>query len=214
MSKNHPKRGLDASAQSVGRVAGSSGNVRQPDRVLANQIAGHEAERRPGAGEEWLAATKHDGAEVESILINKTKVGQASRQVWSANFDLPNELGLQPAYHRLDVIRDKRGFGADGLQRARHDPLRLAPPRRREVAFLRVPLGMVFVPKTHHLVHAATVHAAGQVAHLLGEVTKERGTRRKFLVVDIAVQGLVQSEDELRHATKSPPQALQNSMSR
>jgi len=52
-----------------------SGNVRQPNHVLANEIAGHKAERRPGAGEEWLAATKHDGAEIESILINKAKVG-------------------------------------------------------------------------------------------------------------------------------------------
>jgi hypothetical protein len=32
-------------------------------------------ERRVGAGEEWLAATKHDGAEVESILIDKTGLG-------------------------------------------------------------------------------------------------------------------------------------------
>ena len=29
-----------------------------------------------------------------------------------------------------------------------------------------------------------------------------------FQVVDVAIQGLRQSEDELRHATKSPPQAL------
>ena len=55
-------------------VSGLGRNVRQPDRVLANSIAGYKAERRPGAGEEWLAATKHDGMEVESILINKTKV--------------------------------------------------------------------------------------------------------------------------------------------
>ena len=54
---------------------GLSGNVRQPNHFLANEIAGHKAERRPGAGEEWLATTKHDGAEVESILINKTKLG-------------------------------------------------------------------------------------------------------------------------------------------
>ena len=66
-----------------------------------------------GAGEEWLAATKHEGAEVELILINKTKVGQASCQVWSGNFNLPDELSLQPAYHRLDVILDKCGVGAD-----------------------------------------------------------------------------------------------------
>jgi hypothetical protein len=67
--------GPDASAQSVGRVARLSGNVRQPNHVLVNEIAGHKAERRPGAGEEWLAATKYDGVEVKSILINKTKVG-------------------------------------------------------------------------------------------------------------------------------------------
>ena len=52
-----------------------SGNVRQPNHVLANEIAGHKAERRPRAGEEWLAAAQDDGVEVKSILINKTKVG-------------------------------------------------------------------------------------------------------------------------------------------
>ena len=67
--------GPDVSAQSVGQVARLSGNVRQPKSVLANAIAGHKAERRPGAGEEWRAGTKHDGAKVESILINKAKVG-------------------------------------------------------------------------------------------------------------------------------------------
>jgi hypothetical protein len=67
--------GPDASAQSVGLVARLGRNVRQPNRVLANGIGGNKAERRPRAGKEWLAATKHDGVEVESILINKTKVG-------------------------------------------------------------------------------------------------------------------------------------------
>ena len=110
---NPTQSGPDASAQSVGRVARLSRNVRQPNHVLANEIAGHKAERRPRAGEEWLAATKHDGVEVESILINKTKVGQASRQVWSGNCNLPNEPSLQPTYHRLDVILDKCGVGAD-----------------------------------------------------------------------------------------------------
>jgi hypothetical protein len=70
-------------------------------------------ERRPGAGEEWLAGTKHDGVDVESILIDKTKVAQASRQVWSPNFNLPNALSLQRPYHRLEVIRDESGVGAD-----------------------------------------------------------------------------------------------------
>src|SRR5882762_5097012 len=67
----------------VGRVPSSCRNVRQPDHVLANSIAGHQAERRPGAGEEGLAATQHDGVEVESILIDKTKIGQAARQIRS-----------------------------------------------------------------------------------------------------------------------------------
>ena len=40
------------------------------------------------------------------------------------------------------------------------------------------------VPNTHDLVHAATVHTAGQVAHVLYEETKEHGIRRKLLVVD------------------------------
>lgn len=69
------KRGPDASAQSVWRDARLSRNVRQPNHVLANMIGGNKAEWWPRAGEEWLAATKHDGVEVESILINKTKVG-------------------------------------------------------------------------------------------------------------------------------------------
>ena len=47
------------------------------------------------------------------ILINKTKIGQASRQVWSGDFDLPSEFGLQLPYHRLDVIGDKGGVRAD-----------------------------------------------------------------------------------------------------
>ena len=198
--------GPDASAQSVGRVAPLGRNVRQPNCVLGNWIADHKAERRPGAGEEGLAAAQHDGVEVKAILINKTKVSQASRQVWSADCYLPNALSLQLTDHRLEVILDKRGVRANRLQRARHDPLLLAPPRRRELAFLRAPLRTVFVPIAHNLVQAATVHAARQAAHLVYEVAKERWARRaKFLVVDVAVQGLVHSEDELSHATKSPP---------
>ena len=56
------------------RVARLSRNVRQSNHILVNQIAGHKAERGPGAREEWLATTKHDGVEVESILVNKTEV--------------------------------------------------------------------------------------------------------------------------------------------
>ena len=48
------------SAPDVGRVGWSDRNVRQPDRVLADEIAGHKTERRPGTGEEWRAVTEHE----------------------------------------------------------------------------------------------------------------------------------------------------------
>ena len=78
----------------MSETARLSRNVRQPHHVLANAIGGNKAEWWPRAGEEWLAATQHDGVEVEPILIDKTKVGQALSQVWSGNGDLPSELSL------------------------------------------------------------------------------------------------------------------------
>jgi hypothetical protein len=38
---------------------------------------------------------------------------------------------------------------------------------------------------------------------MLYEVTKERRAWPKFQMVDVAIQGLVQAKDELRHATKT-----------
>jgi hypothetical protein len=75
-------------------------------------LAARKAKRRPRAGEEWLAATKHDGADVESRVINKTMVGQALRQLWSANLNLANEPSLRPAYHRLYVIDPPHHLGS------------------------------------------------------------------------------------------------------
>src|SRR5688572_25678690 len=80
-----------------GASAGSSRNVRQPDHILADPIMSHKAERRPGSGEIWLAVTEHDGVQVDSILIDQAKCGQAVRQVRASNFDLPAALGLQLA---------------------------------------------------------------------------------------------------------------------
>jgi hypothetical protein len=57
----------------------------------------HKAERRPGSGEIWLAVTKHDGVQVDSIVIDQAKFGQALGQVRAGNFDLPVALGLQLA---------------------------------------------------------------------------------------------------------------------
>ena len=63
-----------ASAQFAGQAVQLSRNVRQSDHIFVNEIAGHKVKRGPGAGEEWLAATKHDGVDVESILVNQTQV--------------------------------------------------------------------------------------------------------------------------------------------
>ena len=78
-------------------------NIRQPDHILGNPLMSHEAERRAGAGEEWLAATHHNGAEIEPILVNETKIGQASRQDRAGNFDLPVALGFQLADRALKI---------------------------------------------------------------------------------------------------------------
>src|SRR5262249_31275571 len=124
---------------------------------------------------------------------------------WSADCNLPNALSLQLTYHNLEVILDKRGIGANRFQRARHDPLLLAPPCRRELAFLGAPLRTVFIPIAHNLVQAATVDAPRPPAQLIYEVAKKRRPRRrKFLMIDVATKGLVHPEDELGHATKSP----------
>src|ERR1700722_2090179 len=85
---------LSSRRKSLRRVARLSRNVRQPDYIPANAIARHQAEPRPGAGEERLATSKHDGMDVESILINQAKVGQAPCQVWSGYVDLPFQLSL------------------------------------------------------------------------------------------------------------------------
>ena len=89
--------------------------------------------------------TKHDGVQVDSILIDQAKCGQALRQVRASYFDLPVALGLQRADRALEIVLNKPGVGADRLQRARDDPFRLVPPRRREGVFLCIPFRMIVV---------------------------------------------------------------------
>src|SRR6478609_9657040 len=120
----------------------------------------YQAERGPGAGEVWLAVTKHDGVQVDSILIDQAKFGEALRQARASNFDLPVAIGLQLADRGLKIILDEPGVGADRLQRARDDPFRLVPPRRREGVFICIPFEMIVVPVTHDLIHFATVDTA------------------------------------------------------
>ena len=73
--RSSSQSGPDASAQSSGESRDQAGTYVNLITSSPIEIAGHKAERRPGAGEERLAATKHEGMEVESILINETKVG-------------------------------------------------------------------------------------------------------------------------------------------
>src|SRR6202008_1247826 len=117
------------------------------------------------------------------------------------NFDLPVALGLHLADRALEIIPDQRGVGADGLQRARDDPFRLLPPRRRECLFRCIPFRMIVVPVTHDLIHSPAVHTARLPLHLFPEMTEERGAWPKRHMVDVAVQGLVHSEHELGHPT-------------
>ena len=95
----------------------------------------HKAERRPGPGEIWLAVTKHDGMQVDSILIDQAKFGQAVRQVWAGNFDLPVALGFQLADRALKIIRNEPGVGADRpTSTSARRPISAGsatPPRRR-----------------------------------------------------------------------------------
>ena len=44
----------------------------------------HKAERRPGSGKIWFAVTKHDGVQVDSILIDQATFGEAVRQAGPA----------------------------------------------------------------------------------------------------------------------------------
>jgi hypothetical protein len=67
--------------------------------------------------------------------------------------------------------------------------------------FLRDPVRKVFVPIAHYLIRAAAVHNAREVTHILCEVTKEHGVWAKCLMVDVAIQGLIQSINELCHGT-------------
>src|SRR5256885_15179313 len=167
----------------------------------------HKAQRRSGSGEIGLAVTKHDGVQVDAILIDQAKFGEAVRQVRASNFDLPVALGLQLADSALEIILNKLGVGTDRLQRARDDPFGLVPPRRREGAFLRIPFRMIVIPVTHEFIHLATVHTASLPLNLLDEVAEERGAWRKRHMVDVPVQRLIHSEHEPSSHTTSFPRS-------
>ena len=138
--------------------------------------------------------------QVDAILVDQAKLGEAVRQVWASHFELPVALGLQLADRAGKIIRNQGGVGTDRRQRARDDPFRLLAPRRREGAFVGIPVRLLVVPVAHDLIHLATVDTARLPLRLLDEVAEERGAWRKRQMVDVAVQGLVHSEHERSHS--------------
>src|SRR4029079_18139074 len=100
---------LASAAISTQRIARLSRNVGQPDHILANPVISHEAERRPGSSEIWFAVTKHDGVQVDSILIDQAKFGEAVRQARASNFDLSVAIGLEGADRTLKFSLNKHG---------------------------------------------------------------------------------------------------------
>ena len=52
-------------------------DTRHANRVLADAIAGNDAEWWPGAGKVRLTAAKHERAEVETIFVDETESSSA-----------------------------------------------------------------------------------------------------------------------------------------
>ena len=94
---------------------------------------GYKAERRPGPGEIWPAVTKHDGVQVDSILIDQAKFGQAVRQVRASNFDRSclARAGLNQGHSLAKSAQEKGRRGEHGSERCRDRPPR--PHVRRPV---------------------------------------------------------------------------------
>jgi hypothetical protein len=57
------------------RVAKLGRNIGQTDHSLVDPVTSYKAERRPGSREIWLAVTKDDGMQVDSIFIDQAKFG-------------------------------------------------------------------------------------------------------------------------------------------
>src|ERR1700685_2179609 len=92
--------------------------VRQPHRILADGIGGDQSEGRPGTGEVRLAAAKHKRAEVETILVDQTEVGEVPREFGPGDVDFALDFRLQLAHERFDVASHERSVRAYRLERA------------------------------------------------------------------------------------------------
>ena len=83
--------------------------------------------------------TKHDGVQVDSILVDQAKFGEALGQFRARNFDLTVAFGLQFADRTFKIIFNDLGVEADRLKRPRDDPFWLFPPRSRKCLFWCIP---------------------------------------------------------------------------
>jgi hypothetical protein len=61
---------------------------------------------------------------------------------------------------------------------------------------------MLLVPVSHDLIDAPTEEAARQSTHLLDPMAKEGGAWRKRRVIDVAVEGLIHSINQLCHGRR------------
>src|SRR3546814_12455785 len=92
---------------------------------------GHEVKPGPWASEIGRAAAERDGVQIDTILIDQAKLGEAVGQIGAGNLDLSLALGLQRTNRALEIVADQRGIGTDQRLRSRDDPFRLIPPCRR-----------------------------------------------------------------------------------
>ena len=117
------------------------------------------------------------GAKIESILIDKTGLGQALRQGLVRQRVNPRQpvSAFSPRY--LPSPKSSAisvALEANRFEGTRHNPLRFASPRPCELVVYLVPISKIFVPITHDLVRAASVDEARKTTHQLDEVTECR----------------------------------------
>src|SRR5271165_5534563 len=186
-----PKAGLTFRSVRTRHVYGSANLVQtlmkhdlcrhkhQPHRIFSDNIALHQSQWRTRRGEVWLAAAQHEWTQIKAIFVDQTKLSKTPRKLRPRNVDVAIDLRLQPRSERAHIIHHKRGIGANRLQRVRCNPFRLRAPRRRKVALTLVPVWLVLIPITHHLIHAPSIQHSRKPTHVIVEMATQRRSRRR-----------------------------------
>src|SRR5271167_3263787 len=151
----------------------------QPHRIFSDNIALHQSQWRTRRGEVWLAAAQHEWTQIKAIFVDQTKLSKTPRKLRPRNVDVAIDLRLQPRSERAHIIHHKRGIGANRLQRVRCNPFRLRAPRRRKVALVLVPVWLVLIPITHHLIHAPSIQHSRKPTHVIVEMATQRRSWRR-----------------------------------